>query len=423
MMTAEAASRRDATPMVPSSAMPFLMGKAYDPEAEQLSTIRRRNKRDRNRTLGAPGTFPFPPKSNISKENKILKVPLFLDDVHIPESSITTYVDLPKPPRISKSRSKSRSPGRSIESSSGGGRTKSHQSSRGNSPDNISESSASFHENELIQPAHFRPLPPHSVGSIHQGSSSSSASNNPWMPQYANRDSVRESWISSGSSDHPYLVHHQYHHHYHHQKVPQVSSGGTSDASNKSLASSGGGGGGGGGHQTLVHRSLHGQPSRMAAGTMPKGTKVVSTSMATLPRSAKAGNHPHKHVHHHHHHQQPRHTQPPNQPSLMAAAVGMGGVDRGGAGGIIHPHHHHAGRSGSRESGSSSSRTVSRSGSRSALSKSGSRSGSSSALQRARPATPEGKISDPLGCAFDVYVVRRLLLYANIEATTAQKKK
>ena len=56
MMTTEA-SRRDATPMVPSSAMPFVMSKAYDPEAEQLSTIRRRNKRDRNRTLGAPGRF------------------------------------------------------------------------------------------------------------------------------------------------------------------------------------------------------------------------------------------------------------------------------------------------------------------------------------------------------------------------------
>ena len=345
---------------------------------------------------------PFPLQINHLEKSLTSRISfLFSDDVHLPESSIT-LVDLPKPPRISKSRSKSRSPGRSIESSSGG-RTKSHQSSRGNSPDNISESSASFHENELIQPAHFRPLPHQSVGSIHQGSSSSSASNNPWMPQYANRDSVRESWISSGSSDHPYLVHHQYHHHYHHQKVPQVSSGGTSDASNKSLASSGGGGGGGGGHQTLVQRSLHGQPSRMAAGTMPKGTKVVSTSMATLPRSAKAGNHPHKHVHHHHHHHQPRHQQPPNQQSLMASGGAMMGGVGIGPGGIIHPHHHHAARSGSRESGSSSSRTVSRSGSRSALSKSGSRSGSSSALQRARPATPEGKISDPLGCfVFDV---------------------
>ena len=125
-----------------------------------------------------------------------------------------------------------------------------HPNSRGNSPDNISESSASFHENELIQPTHFRPHHP-GVGSIHQGSSSSSASNNPWMPQYANRDSVRESWISSGSSDHPYHKDQHYHYqnqHYHyqnqHQRVhPPVSSGGTSDASNKSLASSGGGGG------------------------------------------------------------------------------------------------------------------------------------------------------------------------------------
>lgn len=132
--------------------------------------------------------------------------------------------------------------------------------SRGNSPDNISESSASFHENELIQtpqPPSMPPPPmptmlsqgqqPHLYGG-HQGSSSSSSSVVPpssWM--YANRDSVRESWFSSGSSlDHHHLQQQQqqhhvlYHHHGHHRQrpQPQVSSGGTSDASNKSIASS-----------------------------------------------------------------------------------------------------------------------------------------------------------------------------------------
>ena len=187
-----------------------------------------------------------------------------------------------KPPRSSKSRSKSRSPGRPIEA---GGRptipttnvaSKSqHPNSRGNSPDNISESSASFHENELIQPTHFRPHHP-GVGSIHQGSSSSSASNNPWMPQYANRDSVRESWISSGSSDHhPYHIHH-YHYQNQHQRVPPpVSSGGTSDASNKSLASSGGGGH----HNTLVQRPMQQplQPSKMVGTSVTRLVRLYLT--------------------------------------------------------------------------------------------------------------------------------------------------
>ena len=51
-------ARREATPMIHASAIPFGSGKHwqyFDPESEQLSTIRRRSKRDRNRTLGAPG--------------------------------------------------------------------------------------------------------------------------------------------------------------------------------------------------------------------------------------------------------------------------------------------------------------------------------------------------------------------------------
>ena len=51
-------ARREATPMIHASAIPFGSGKHwqyFDPESEQLSTIRRRSKRDRNRTLGATG--------------------------------------------------------------------------------------------------------------------------------------------------------------------------------------------------------------------------------------------------------------------------------------------------------------------------------------------------------------------------------
>lgn len=327
-----------------------------------------------------------------------------------------------KPTRVSKSRSKSRSPGRPIEEDRGGGSVvggvgslrssvgvHGHRtsSSRGNSPDNISESSASFHENELIQPAvppHFRVVPsssshPHHSNvvppqMVHQGSSSSSASaaavaNNPWLPQYANRDSVRESWISSGSSDHPYHVH-RYQHYQHQRVVPaQVSSGGTSDASNKSLASSGGGGGGAGTgstpHQTLIQRPMHPQQQQQQSqitskmtGTLPRGTRMVTSSSVTLPRSSKAtgGNHhPHPTASHKNMYQS-RPVGPPSavaQPPLQTAGMRS--------------------TAGSRESGSSSSRTVSRSGSRCALSKSGSRSGSSSALQKARPGTPEGNFS------------------------------
>ena len=58
MMAAVEGSRREATPMMhPSTAaMPFGVGKHFHyADDDQLSTIRRRSKRDRNRTLGAPG--------------------------------------------------------------------------------------------------------------------------------------------------------------------------------------------------------------------------------------------------------------------------------------------------------------------------------------------------------------------------------
>ena len=119
-------------------------------------------------------------------------------------------------------------------------------------------------------------------------------------------------------------------------------------------------------------------------GTLPRGTKVATSSSVTLPRSSKAmglgGNHPpHKNMY-----QRPAAAGlaaagPQAQPLPPQAACAHAGM-RPSAGD-------------SRESGSSSSRTVSRSGSRCALSKSGSRSGSSSALQKARPGTPEGNFS------------------------------
>ena len=57
MMAAVEGSRREATPMIHASAMPpFGVGKHFHyADDDQLSTIRRRSKRDRNRTLGAPG--------------------------------------------------------------------------------------------------------------------------------------------------------------------------------------------------------------------------------------------------------------------------------------------------------------------------------------------------------------------------------
>lgn len=84
--------------------------------------------------------------------------------------------------RLSKSRSQSRSPGGEIDAKNRPGSSSAivivhhhhNCSARGASPDSISESSASFHENQM---SHNKP------------------------PIFANRDSVRESWISSGGSD------------------------------------------------------------------------------------------------------------------------------------------------------------------------------------------------------------------------------
>ena len=328
-----------------------------------LGTVRRKAKRDRNRTATTPEAM---------KEPLLPPLPVMMSEVSKSRSSTST----------SKSRSKSRSPGRSIE----GNRTGSSRAScslhasRGNSPDNISESSTSFHENELIQPASTvggaaseqpllpaPPLPPlpkqhsqkqqpqkqqpqaHFRSGGHQGSSSSSSSvpaaassgpsaAAPWMTSYANRDSVRESWISSGSSDHHHLIHH----HYHHRRVvpAQVSSGGTSDASNKSVQSGG-----------------HHQP-RKGQGPNNKGVK---TSSVTLPRTTSKG-------------QQPLTSCLKHQSRMTTVS---------------------SSRSISRDSGSSSSRTVSRSESRSGLMRS-SRSGSSSALQRPRSGTLEGKTNNYL---------------------------
>ena len=333
--------KRELTPMVYSKHH-FWMPEASD--LEQIGTVRRKGKRDRNRTNAEEAAAATEKGCRGGS------------------SSAST---------LSKSRSKSRSPGRSIEPTRGS-RPCSLHASRGNSPDNISESSASFHENELIQQqpqaastasavassaqiqAHFRPQQGH-----HQGSSSSSSSVVPAPPasatwMYANRDSVRESWVSSGSSDHHQVYYRrQAQHPQHgagHHPQPQVSSGGTSDASNKSISS-----GGHGGQPPPPHfQRSQKQPKDSSVG--PHYAKApIKVSSMTLPRTSA---------------KQPQSCMRHSQQKLQQQA--------------------HS-RSISRESGSSSSRTVSRSGSRSGLLPQ-SRSGSSSAIaSRPRSGTPQGK--------------------------------
>lgn len=154
------------------------------------------------------------------------------------ERNRTTVVEQPNEPccrhNRSKSRSKSRSPGRTIDTAivivhhrrtnvpgtGARGSTSRVGGSRGTSPDNISESSVSFHENELGssskseasglppgKPAYPKsaqvqsvsyPCPPVAFprqSDPHQPNDG----NGPFMAMFANRDSVRESWMSSGS--------------------------------------------------------------------------------------------------------------------------------------------------------------------------------------------------------------------------------
>ena len=369
--------KRELTPMVYNKHH-FWMPEASD--LEQIGTVRRKAKRDRNRT-----------EAVVSKEATSISASAMVEKSSSRGSSSAST--------LSKSRSKSRSPGRSIESNRSSASRPlpcSHHasSSRGNSPDNISESSASFHENELIQQhqpqagptascaaastassaqiqAHFRPQQGHTT----QGSSSSSSSMVPAppIPQsaahphsafiYANRDSVRESWISSGSSDHPppqvYYRRQQVQNNPHPSQLKAggqpVSSGGTSDASNKSISS------GGASH---FHRQK--QPSSKAEISMVGGSHYakapVKVSSMTLPRAAN--------------------TKQSSSSSCLRHSQQK-----------LQQHQQQHSRSISRESGSSSSRTVSRSGSRSAGLLPQSRSGSSSALaSRPRSGTPQGKL-------------------------------
>ena len=337
--------KRELTPMVYTKHH-FWMPEASD--LEQIGTVRRKAKRDRNRTNAEEAAAAATEKGCRS-------------------SSTST---------LSKSRSKSRSPGRSIEAARGS-RPCSLHASRGNSPDNISESSASFHENELIQQqpqaastasavassaqiqAHFRPQQGH-------GSSSSSSSVVPAPPptsatwMYANRDSVRESWVSSGSSDHHQVYYRrQAQHpaqHVHHER-PQVSSGGTSDASNKSISS-----GGHGGQPPHFQPRSQKQAKDSSVGLHYAKAPIKVSSM-TLPRASAKQPH------------QPQSCMRHSQQKLL-----------------LQQQQAHSHRSISRESGSSSSRTVSRSGSRSGLLPQ-SRSGSSSAIaSRPRSGTPQGKL-------------------------------
>ena len=113
--------------------------------------------------------------------------------------------------RRSKSRSKSRSPGREIDRAIvivHHHTTCSHTRNRSASPDNLSESSISFHENEVnfdLSPGSVsRPLPaeplPEPPGLWYErGQSSKPASSN--SHKYSNWESCRESWFSSGSSE------------------------------------------------------------------------------------------------------------------------------------------------------------------------------------------------------------------------------
>lgn len=381
-LTSSEAKNRELTPMVYSKHH-FWMPEASD--LEQIGTVRRKAKRERNRT-----------EAVVSKEaaSSISTSAAMVAEKSSRGSSLAST--------LSKSRSKSRSPGRSIESNRSSASSRplpcSHHgasSSRGNSPDNISESSASFHENELIQQhqpqaasascapasstassaqiqAHFRPQQGHTT----QGSSSSSSSMVP-APQsaahphsafiYANRDSVRESWISSGSSDHPppqvYYRRQQVQQQPHPSQLKPggqpVSSGGTSDASNKSISSGAGG----------PHFQRQKQPSSKAEISMVGGGShyakaPVKVSSMTLPRAANT-----------------------KQPALASSSSCLRHSQQ-----KLQQHQQQHSRSISRESGSSSSRTVSRSGSRSAGLLPQSRSGSSSALaSRPRSGTPQGK--------------------------------
>ncbi len=428
---------RTAAPPAPLWQPQHVQAEDSDGGQRNVNTVRRRAKRERNRTTGAIVVTASPKTES---------------------SSVTAGIEAAAIKARTKARSKSRSPGRSIDNSQlmhanssannktvavssrgcavhsvGGGKN------RGQSPDdNISESSASFHENEFVphhqpvrghhhhhhhhqhhrqQQHHFRHVQPQP----HQGSSSSSSSVVPPPNQggggvgsavrlahqnFANRDSVRDSWMSSGGSVSANLI------------QGAVSSGGTSDASNKSIPSSGGGAGTGSAmpaiHQHHSHHARGGASARIgklsgpqsecntphmyakssrhhhhggsktslvgpaASGVSASFSGTASHAATTFPRSSRRVQSttavPQIH------HQQPQHH-------------------------IYTKHHHHnqarppayqtTSRSVSRESGSSSSRTVSRSGSRTGAcglrGASGSRSGSSSALHKQQFPTPDGK--------------------------------
>ena len=182
------------------------------PGHECNNTIKRRAKRDRNHTRTLPN-----PKNG--EAGSCTMVPVN----HINHG--TTF-------RRSKSRSKSRSPGREIDRAAivivhhhttcgHGGQ------GRGASPDNLSESSISFHENEVnfdLSPGSMtRQIPgavdpsvtsgeaclwyegdPHGCVSVSREPAPNShprPSPNSRTIQYSNWESCRESWFSSGSSE------------------------------------------------------------------------------------------------------------------------------------------------------------------------------------------------------------------------------
>ena len=180
------------------------------PGLECNNTIKRRAKRDRNHTRTLPN-----PKHGEPGSCSMVAV---------------NHVNHTATFRRSKSRSKSRSPGREIDRAAiviVHHHTSCGHGGRGGSPDNLSESSISFHENEVnfdLSPGSMtRQIPsavdpsvtsgeaclwyegdPHGCVSVSrepaQNSHARPAPNSRTI-QYSNWESCRESWFSSGSSE------------------------------------------------------------------------------------------------------------------------------------------------------------------------------------------------------------------------------
>ena len=227
-------------------------GEESDKDKKSASgTVRRKNKRERNRT-SANNSNPVSPTAVNKNLNGagVVDEPSRIAQARKSRDPASSSVERGKvigQPKgnnpcmrhRSKSRSKSRSPGREIDrpvetinvpgqpatssaaaivivhhhSSRPCSHAASRVGSRGASPDNLSESSVSFHENEMYQQQpghpynahhqHQRPPVPNLMGSSQPPMARPVPPNDPRiLAMYANKDSVRESWVSSGSDHH-----------------------------------------------------------------------------------------------------------------------------------------------------------------------------------------------------------------------------